>query len=91
MAFDTVSAGFAVVWPLIYCYFATFATSQIMSIDMAIYDSLWYNYSLDLRKYTILILARSQQPVFFTGFNLIRCNLESFALVGIEGYSENDS
>lgn len=81
MAFDIVCVGFSLFWPFIYCYFATFATVRISSINMAVYDSIWYRYSLSLRKYTILIIARSQQPVYFTGFNLIRATLESFAIV----------
>lgn len=81
MAFDIVCVGFSLFWPFLYCYFATFASVRISSINMAVYSSTWYSYSLNLRKFTILIIARSQQPVYFTGFNLIRATLKSFSIV----------
>lgn len=81
MAFDFVPLGFALAWPFFVCFFATRLTLRIASIGSVIYESMWYEYGLNLRKFTILIISRSHQPVYFTGFNLVRCTLESFLVV----------
>lgn len=47
------------------------------------YDSNWPQYPLDLQKYFILMIARSQQPIDFNGLGIIHCNLEVFGNVSI--------
>ena len=47
------------------------------------FDSNWYDYPPELRKYIILAIVRSQEPVGFTGFGIFGCNLEVFAKVTI--------
>lgn len=48
-----------------------------------IYNSNWFEYPTKLQKYAILTIARSQQPVYFTGFGLISCTSEVFGKVSI--------
>lgn len=63
-------------WPALMCNFATFATDRIASLGDVVYESSWDELPLKIRRYVALIIARSQEPVYFTGYNLVRCTLE---------------
>lgn len=79
--YDVLCIVSSLMWPYLFCDYATFATHGIASIKNIIYESNWYDYPPQLRKAIILIIAHSQQPFNFVGFNLIRCNLEIFGKV----------
>lgn len=68
-------------WPFIMCYFANMATTRIADIGTTAYDSNWFDCSPELRKYIVLIIARSQESINFTGLGLIYCNMEVFGKV----------
>lgn len=70
-------------WTAFYCYYADFATDQVSEIGNGdtVYNSNWYEYPIGLQKYMILMIARSQEPVHFTGFNMFYCSLELFSNV----------
>lgn len=74
-----LSAG--LFWPFMICYSATYASSDVNNIGDLVYSSKWYDYPARVRKYVILLVAQSQIPIFFTGFRMIRCNLEVFLKV----------
>lgn len=40
-------------------------------------------YPQNVHKHIILILIRSQEHVYFTGFKLIKCSLETFLTVSL--------
>lgn len=71
----------AVVWTFLYCYFATHATDRLTKIGNNIYESSWYEFPINIQKYLILIIIRSQNPIYFTGLGLLNCTLESFGKV----------
>lgn len=71
----------SLMWPYIFGHFATRVTERILSIGDIAYDSNWYEYPGEFRKYIILIIARSHQEIYFTGFNLVVCTLEVFGKV----------
>lgn len=52
-------------------------------IGDAAYDSNWYDFPLELRKYIFLMIVRSQKPIDFTGFGIIHCSLENFGKVSL--------
>lgn len=81
--FDVSCALCATIWPAFICYFASHVTYRILTIDDMVYNSNWPVYPLELRKYVILIIARSQQPAYFNGLGIIRCTLEIFGKVSI--------
>ena len=70
-------------WSFLHCYFATFATERISSTGDAVWSTNWFDYSPEMRQYVPLIIARSQKPALFTGFNLMPCTLEMFGKVRI--------
>lgn len=67
---------------VIYCYFGQKITNKFAEVADVCYSLLWYEHPLNLQKYTILILMRSQRPFFFRGyFFLSGCSLETLKLV----------
>lgn len=60
---------------------ATVATTAIKGIRDVAYSFDWCQYPLDLRKYFILIMSRSQKPLYFTGFGMVRCTLQTYIKV----------
>lgn len=71
----------ALLWPYLFSYFATFVTERVSFIGDTAYNTNWFDYPPELQKHFILFIARSQENVHFTGFNLIRCSLENFGQV----------
>lgn len=70
-----------VIWTYILSYSATFASFAIAGIGNIVYNSNWYDYPLSVRKYVILLIARSQREVQFTGLKLFPCTLAVFMKV----------
>lgn len=71
----------ALIWPFLMCLFGTFATDRIESIGDIAYDSNWYEYPKEIRMHVMLIILRSQEPVYFMGFGVVRATLEVFGKV----------
>lgn len=65
-----------VMWTYILSYSATLASFAVAGIGNIVYNCSWYNYPLSVRKYMILLIARSQRQVYLTGFKLFPCSLE---------------
>lgn len=63
------------------CHFANLTTDHVANISYAAFESDWYEYPVDVQKYILLIMARSQNPVYFNGLGLLDCTLESFGKV----------
>lgn len=79
--FDVSCFTSALIWPTFFCFYANDTTDNIASIADVVYGSNWYEWPNELSKYTQLIISRSQVPVYFVGFGLVRCTLEVFASV----------
>lgn len=81
---DVVCIGHVSAIPFILCFFATHATHEVLYIgDVAYTDLSWYQLPPNLRKRVWMIMLRSQSPVYFTGFKLIRCTLEVYSSVSM--------
>lgn len=87
-SFDLLMIGFhfvamvtSLIWPFLFSNSATFATDRISFIGDRAYNTNWIDYPPKLQKYFILIIARSQENVHFTGLNMFRCTLEVFGKV----------
>lgn len=68
-------------WTLVLCYHATFVTESTNDIGHHVYSSNWCLYPIFLRKYLILMIAKSQQPMLFSGFQIVGCTLLTFTTV----------
>lgn len=51
------------------------------STGRVVFESNWYSHPIEIQKYVILIIARSQQPTYFTGIGVLDCTLETFGKV----------
>lgn len=80
-AYSVICIFCAFVWPFFFCMFATSASEQVSYTGRTMYNSNWYYFPLKQQKYVVLVVNRSQDILYFTGMNLIRCTLESFAKV----------
>lgn len=70
------------IWPFLFCYFASMTTEHVANIGETVYNSNWFEYPIEFQKYVILIMARSQNPLYFNGLNLFGCTLHVFGRVG---------
>lgn len=64
-----------------YCFYASNTTDRIALIGNDVYDLNWYDYPSNVRKFMILIIVRSQRPMYLSGYHLINCTLETFGKV----------
>lgn len=71
----------SLMWPFMVCYFATYVTDRISSIGQIVYNSNWEDLTPKMRTNLLLVIVRSQKPMYFTGFDLILCTLETFGTV----------
>ncbi|XP_055305885.1 odorant receptor 22c-like [Sitodiplosis mosellana] len=81
MLYNVLCIVSSVMWPYFFAHFATKITERVSSIGDVVYDSNWYDYPIEFRRYIVLIIARSHQEVNFTGFNLISCTLAGFGKI----------
>lgn len=69
-------------YTFLFCYYATKTSDSLIEIANFIYNNTdWYKYPNDLKKYSILIMARAQCIFYFTGFKIVRCTLQNFMKV----------
>lgn len=71
------------IWPSLYCYYATSTVDRVSSVGESVYDLNWFEYPLEMQKIVALMIARSQKSGQFSGLNLIYCTLEAFGKVQI--------
>lgn len=83
MLFDISCILCGLFWPAFLSHSATHTTDKISLIGDTVYNSNWPEYPPEFQKYVSLIIAHSQQPVYFTGLSTIRCTLENFGKVSI--------
>lgn len=65
----------------IYCYFGKLTTVSYEMMADCVYEMNWYNQPIKLQKYTALMIAGMQQPVYYEGFNITTMNLSTFIKV----------
>lgn len=80
-----------IIWPYFYCNSASLTIDRISDIQNTIYDLPWYDMPLETRKYLILIMGKSQNPIYFMGYGLIRCTLENFGKVSNHSLAKKNS
>lgn len=68
----------ALLWPFLFCHFANSATDEIARLGFTAYNSNWYDWPNDIRKYIPLVIIRSREPVYFSGLGIVRCTLQVF-------------
>lgn len=88
MEMSTLLAVFVFIvnlfWNFLLCHTGTASSDVIASISDIIYNGNWLKYPLDYQKHVLLMLLRSQRPVYFMGFKMVRCTWENFTSVSSE-------
>lgn len=60
-------------------FFATKISLKLADVSDIVYRSKWYKSSLKTRVNIQFLIQATQKPRYFTGFQIIHCNLETFA------------
>lgn len=81
--FDMLCAVCALMWCSLFCYFANMASDRLSSLGNTVFATNWYDYPVEWQKFVILMVERSQKPVYFKGLHLIKCTLEVFGTVSL--------
>lgn len=80
-AFDILCLLAGSSWTFCYCYYATTTSNMVADISAQLYHSHWIVYPRELQFYVMMGIARAQNEVFFTGFKIVRCTLQTFGKV----------
>lgn len=83
LPFNVLCIVFGQLWTFLLCYYATLTTENLARIANSVYNAHWRLYPPEVQNYLILVIARTQQTRYFTGFKLFYCNLETFAKVNV--------
>lgn len=70
------------------CLLGKMATERFAQMPNHLFHSKWYRLPVKTQKYFILMLANTQQPVFFDGFEMFVLNLETFSSVSVKWPNE---
>lgn len=63
---------------------ATYISFKLIEIGDIVYDSKWYTFPVSVRIYIQLFIQLTQRPRYFSGYQMIYCNLETFTKVNNE-------
>lgn len=73
----------ATYWQTFFCIYANRVTDEVANVGFAAYDAEWYAYPLKFQKYNLVMIARSQEIMQFSGLNFMYCTLEYYGKVSI--------
>lgn len=65
------------------CFYGNRITARSEDLSVALYDSNWYEWSLQDRRDMVFMLARLQKPVIVKAFGIMIFNLEVFSNVSL--------
>ena len=69
------------LWTATFCNYASHAVDYIDDIGFTAYSIKWYDAPDVFQKYVILIIARAQEEIHYTGWGMVYCNLEALGNV----------
>lgn len=75
----TSSIGMSTIF--VYCYFGKLATISYEKMPDRLFEMNWHEQPNELQKFFILMIANSQKPVYYHGFEVAKLNLETFVNV----------
>lgn len=64
-----------------YCYYGKYATESFAAFANCSYKSNWIVLPNDLQKYFVIMIAYSQIPAIYHGYNIVNLSLETFTTV----------
>lgn len=87
----SVSNTLILVWLFVYCFYGHLISFKCTQVGEFAYHSKFYQYPIELKWFTIFMIARSQRPFFITGYRITKCSLESYSRVSKISFSVFDS
>lgn len=81
MGIDIGGVVCSLMWVSFFCHFGNSASDHVSDIGDIAYGLNWYEHPVEMQKYLILIIARSNECVEFSGFQLVACSMEMFGNV----------
>lgn len=79
-----------ILWIYFHCLLGKLVTDRFEQLPNHLFHSKWYELPNKLQKYFILLLANTQEPLFFDGLGIYALNLETFTSVSLELKMEVD-
>lgn len=76
----------SLVWSFLLCSAAASTTNIVASVGDIVYNENWTQYPPVYRKCVLLMILRSQFPVDFKGFEVVRCSLKTFSKVRFKNF-----
>lgn len=67
----------------LYCFFGDRTSDNFLAFGDVVYDMDFYKFDRDLQRYLTLMIASTQKPVYYHGFNILNLNLITFNAVCI--------
>lgn len=83
LVFNFMCVICATYWQTFFCIYANRVTDEVANVGFAAYDAEWYAYPLKFQKYNLVMIARSQEIMQFSGLNFMYCTLEYYGKVSI--------
>lgn len=67
----------------LYCFLGKFATDNFGGMSDCLYNADWYELTVGLQKYFIIMIRNTQKPLYYHGLGIVVLNLETFCKVRI--------
>lgn len=64
-----------------FCYIAEDVCNKFEEIGNSIYQLNWFHYPPSVQKSLLIIIRQTQRPIRFHGYNVIFCDMPTFAKV----------
>lgn len=74
------------IWLFVFCYFGEKVTGAFDKLSDCIYQTDWYRFPVELRKYVVIMLLFAQKPVYMLAFKKFQCTLRTFEQVNSHKY-----
>lgn len=81
LGMDILAVFCALLWLVFFCHFGNLAADRVSAIGDIAYDLNWFEHPVEMQKYMILTIARSNKRIEFSGLHLIPCSMEMFGKV----------
>lgn len=65
----------------LYCYFGSHVTENCLKFANVLYKTEWYNTSVKMQRYFVLMIANAQKELCYSGFGIVLMNIETFSTV----------
>lgn len=69
----------ALIW--FFCYYSAIVSTRLSQVADVAYSICWYQFSISLQKRILMMIRQSNRHVFYHGFGIMKCNMETLKMV----------